>query len=82
MRDARIPVTFDTDREALETAFSTCGTSPEACRMIWIKNTLKLDQFIATEALLGDISGKPSLKVLEHVGELPFDGQGNLPALL
>ncbi len=79
---ARIPVTFDTDREALETAFSTCGTSPEACRMIWIKNTLKLDQFIATEALLGDISGKPSLKVLEHVGELPFDGQGNLPALL
>ena len=79
---ARVPVTFDTDREAIETAFSTCGNSIEDCRMIWIKNTLKLDQFIATEALLDDIGTKPHLKVLERLGELSFDGQGNLPTLL
>ncbi len=79
---ARVPVTFDTDREAMETAFSTCGNSVEACRMIWIKNTLKLDQFIATEALLDEIGSKPHLKVLERLGELSFDGKGDLPALL
>jgi len=79
---ARVPVTFDTDREAMETAFSTCGNSLEACRMIWIKNTLKLDQFIATEALLDEIGTKPHLKVLEQLGELAFDGKGNLPSLL
>jgi hypothetical protein len=79
---ARVPVTFDTDREAMETAFSTCGNSVEACRMIWIKNTLKLDQFIATEALLDEIGSKPHLKVLEQLGELSFDGKGNLPSLL
>ena len=79
---ARVPVTFDTDREAMETAFSTCGNSLEACRMIWIKNTLKLDQFIATEALLDEIGSKPHLKVLERLGELSFDGKGNLPSLL
>jgi len=79
---ARIPVTFETDREAMDTAFSTCGNSVEACRMIWIKNTLKLDQFIATEALLDEIESKPHLKVLEQLGELSFDGKGNLPALL
>ena len=79
---ARVPVTFDTDREAMETAFSTCGNSVEACRMIWIKNTLKLDQFIATEALLDEIGSKPHLKVLERLGELSFDGKGNLPSLL
>lgn len=79
---ARIPVTFDTDREALETAFSTCGSSAETCRLIWIRNTLKLDQFIATEALLDEIKGKPNLKVLEHLGELSFDRDGNLPVLL
>ena len=79
---ARVPVTFDTDREAMETAFSTCGNSLEACRMIWIKNTLKLDQFIATEALLDEIGSKPHLKVLEQLGELSFDGKGNLPELL
>jgi hypothetical protein len=79
---ARVPVTFDTDREAMETAFSTCGNSVEACRMIWIKNTLKLDQFIATEALLDEIGSKSHLKVLERLGELSFDGKGNLPSLL
>jgi len=79
---ARVPVTFDTDRDAIETAFSTCGNSVEACRMIWIKNTLKLDQFIATEALMDEIGSKPHLKVLERLGELPFDGRGNLPSLL
>jgi hypothetical protein len=79
---ARVPVTFDTDREAMETAFSTCGNSVESCRMIWIKNTLKLDQFIATEALLDEIGSKPHLKVLERLGELSFDGKGNLPSLL
>ena len=79
---ARIPVTFETDREAIDTAFSTCGNSVEACRMIWIKNTLKLDQFIATEALLDEIGSKPTLKVLEWLGELPFDAEGNLPSLL
>jgi hypothetical protein len=79
---ARIPVAFDTDREALDTAFSTCGSSPEASRLIWIKNTLKLDQFIATEALLDEIRSKPHLKVTEQLGELPFNEQGNLPDLL
>jgi hypothetical protein len=79
---ARVPVTFDTDREAMETAFSTCGNNVETCRMIWIKNTLKLDQFIATEALLDEIGSKPHLKVLEQLGELAFDGKGNLPSLL
>jgi hypothetical protein len=79
---ARVPVTFDTDREAIETAFSTCGNSVEDCRMIWIKNTLKLDQFIATESLMDEIGSKPHLKMLERLGELTFDGKGNLPSLL
>src|SRR6185503_18816732 len=63
---ARVPVTFDSDQEALETAILTSGVgSEEACRMVWIKNTLKLDQFIASEALIGEIKNKENLKVLE-----------------
>ncbi len=80
---ARIPVTFDNDREAMETAFSTCGADDEAsCRMIWIRNTLKLDQFIASEALLDEIHQKQNLKVLEPLGELRFGDEGNLARLL
>jgi hypothetical protein len=76
---ARIPVTFDTDREALETAILTSGANnSEACRMVWIKNTLKLDQLIASEALLEEIKNKANLKVLEDLGELSFTEHGNL----
>jgi hypothetical protein len=50
--------------------------------MIWIKNTLKLDQFIASEALMDEISNKESLRVLEHLGELPFTKRGDLPDLI
>ena len=76
---ARIPVTFDTDREALETAILTSGASnAEVCRMVWVKNTLNLDQFIASEALLEEIHSKENLKVLQDLGELSFTDQGNL----
>jgi len=43
---------------------------------------LKLDQFIASEALLGDIRSRDNLKVLEDLGELAFTKQGNLSNLL
>ena len=43
---------------------------------------VSLDQFIATEALLDEIGSKPHLRVLEQLGELSFDGKGNLPELL
>ncbi|MEW5975937.1 MAG: lactate racemase domain-containing protein [Acidobacteriota bacterium] len=80
---ARIPVTFDTDREAIETAIATCGIAEaERCRMVWIKNTLKLDSFIASEALVDEIQAKPNLNVTEQIGELPFDSAGNLVGLL
>jgi hypothetical protein len=80
---ARIPVTFDSDHDAVETAILTSGAvTAEACRLVWVKNTLKLDQFIASEALLGDIRSRDNLKVLEDLGELAFTKQGNLSNLL
>ncbi len=79
---ARIPPSFDTDREAIEVAFSTCGTEPESSRLVWIKNTLKLDQFIASEAFLDEIQNRSSLKILENLGELPLDRNGELAPLL
>ena len=80
---ARIPVTFDSDREALETAILTSGVaSPEVCRLIWVKNTLKLDEFIASDSLLQDIRSNDNLRVVGDLGELAFGEQGNLANLL
>lgn len=83
LESVRIPVTVDSDREALETAISTSGASSgEDCRMVWIRNTLKLDRMVASEALLEEVEGNRDLQVLEHLGEPDFDGQGNLKNLL
>lgn len=83
LESVRIPVTLDSDREALETAISTSGASSgEDCRMVWIRNTLKLDRFVASEALLDEVESNRDLQVLERLGELDFDAQGNLKNLL
>ena len=82
LESVRIPVTVDSDREALETAISTSGApSGEDCRMVWIRNTLKLDRFVASEALLDEVEGNRDLQVLGRPGELGFDAQGNLKDL-
>ena len=83
LESVRIPVTVDSDREALETAISTSSASRgEDCRMVWIRNTLKLDRFVASEALLDEVEEQRDLQVLERLGELDFDAQGNLKDLL
>ncbi len=83
VESVRIPVTVDSDREALETAISTSGASSgRECRMIWIRNTLKLDHFVASEALLDEVDRNKDLQVLEYVGDLNFDSEGNLKNLL
>ncbi len=82
LESVRIPVTVDSDREALETAISTSGApSGEDCRMVWIRNTLKLDRFVASEALLEEVEANRELQVLGNPGELDFDAQGNLKDL-
>src|SRR5256886_10441397 len=52
---AKIPATYDTDREAIETALSCIGlTPPEKARVIRIKNTLMLGEIEVSEAYLPD----------------------------
>ncbi|MBI2194241.1 MAG: DUF2088 domain-containing protein [Planctomycetes bacterium] len=72
---ARIPMTFDTDREALEAALTTIGlTPPPQARLCWIANTLELSEIWASEACL-----KPSSTALHvEAGPFPmtFDNEG------
>jgi len=78
---SRIPLTCATDQEAVETAISTSGvTSAESCRLVWIKNTLKLDELIASESYLDEIQSKTHLRVIEPLGELAFTASGDLAA--
>lgn len=75
----RVPLTYDTDRECLDAAFMTVGpTPPPDLRLVRIRNTLRLDQFWASEALLPEIRENPALTLLTAPEPLRFDAQGNL----
>jgi len=79
---AKIPATYDTDREAVETALSCIGlTAPESARVIRIRNTLMLGEIECSEALLPEIGKRPDLDVVRAVQPLAFDATGQIVAL-
>src|SRR5688500_2776282 len=80
--DAKVPATYDTDRDAVETALSCIGlTPPEKARVIRIKNTLMLGEIYVSEAYEPELAKRPDLKPLSDPVTLPFDAAGRLTSL-
>ena len=78
---ARIPITFDTDREAVEAALGTIGlVKPEEARIVRIKNTLLLEELDVSEACVPEVQQRDNLEVLWGPKGLVFDSSGGLPA--
>ena len=76
---AKIPIAYDTDREALEQALSTLGlVSPEEARVIWIKNTRDLETLRVSEAYKKELEARGDLEVLSPPEEIKLDARGNL----
>jgi hypothetical protein len=78
---AKVPATYETDREAVETALSCIGlTPPERARVIRIKNTLVLGEIEVSEAYAAEVDKRRDLTIL---GESPlsFDATGRLRPL-
>jgi len=78
----RIPITLKTDKEAVEAAFTTIGAvGPEEVRVVHIKNTLEIAELDISEAFLDEVKGREDLKLLEELGPLSFDKEGNLQSI-
>jgi hypothetical protein len=78
---AKVPMTFDTDREAIQVALGMIGlTPPERARVVRIKTTLHLTEMDVSEALLQEVKANDRLSVVAEPAPLAFDAQGNLPA--
>ena len=79
---AKVPATYDTDREAIENALSCIGlTPPEKARVIRIKNTLMLGEIEVSEAFLPEVAKRGDLTPLGEPTTLPFDVTGRLQSL-
>jgi len=75
----RIPVTLENDKEILDAVIHRME-HPEKARIIRIRNTLELDQFLATEALVGEVLRQGQLEICGDLMETCFDEKGNLKA--
>lgn len=77
--NGRIPIFFETDREALSTAHFNSGVfDPRDLRIVWIKNTLELERLYASEPFLREARSNPKLEILGKPSDFPFDECGNL----
>ena len=75
---ARIPATYESDREAIETALDCIGlTPPERARVVRIKNTLMLGELEVSEAFAAEVDKRRDLTALGSVS-LDFDADGRL----
>ena len=78
---ARVPMAFDTDREAIETALGMIGlTLPEQARVVRIKDTLALTEIDCSEALLAEVKTHRRLRPATEPGPIRFGADGNLTA--
>lgn len=76
----KIPMTLSNDKEALQVALKMSGfaENPQDLKLVWIKNTLELVEFIVSEAFLGEIEQNSNLEVISQGIEMDFDKEGNL----
>ncbi len=76
---AMIPLHFATDREVLEAALGSIGLrQPQEARLMWITNTLQLQEVDCSEAYWQEAQSRPDLEVLIPPRPLPLDDKGNL----
>jgi hypothetical protein len=75
----QIPLSYEQDRDALQAAYDTTGViNPMDLRLVWIKNTLKLEILWASEAMMPEVQANPNLEIVSPLQEIPFDAQGNM----
>ncbi len=76
---AKIPIYFDSDREALKNAFaSLVSSSPEQLRIVRITDTLNLDRMLISESFAGQARTQAQVTLVGEAQEMQFDGAGNL----
>ena len=75
----KIPIYFDSDREAVEQALATLASRhPEQLRVMRIANTLQLERMLASEGCAESLRRCPGVTLDGAAEEMRFDGEGNL----
>jgi hypothetical protein len=77
--EARVPIHFAGDRECIETALKTAGTTPsERMRIVRIRDTEHLLTMHASEAMWASLSDRADVEAMGPPREMAFDADGNI----
>jgi len=75
----KIPMTLESDREAIAAAIQTCVcVEPGQEKVVRIKNTLELSEMEISETLLPEAGKLTNLSIVGIPAEMQFDAEGNL----
>jgi len=70
----KIPMVAGSKEDALRIVVKTCnGVERGKHRIVWIKNTLELEEIVISEALLEEAQAHSQIEVLTQPGELTFN---------
>ena len=76
----KIPLTLNSDLEALDIATRCVGLIPtNKLKIMRIKNTSRLSEVDVSEGYAEELKGREDLEVIINKHELEFDADGNLP---
>ena len=79
---AKIPVYFETDREAIARLLETLATADTTrAKVVRITDTLSLSHVEVSEVYLPELAGRSELNALSAPAEMTFDSTGDLPPL-
>ena len=74
-----LPMVLPSDRLAFSAAIATCNAVGREVRLLRLRNTLCLDQFWVSAALLEEGGHNPFLRIERGLEPVRFDHEGNLP---
>lgn len=75
----RIPICFKTDREVMDAVAKVIpGFDAEKARIVWIKNTLQLEEMMISEAMAQDTEALENVRICAEPVPMEFDQSGNL----
>lgn len=79
----RIPPVMPNDICAVKMALQTCvdNERDKGYRMVWMKNTLHLESFYISKALIPEALSNPHITIMGEPAAVPFKENGNVPWL-
>lgn len=79
LRAAALPMSMPNDKTAIQACVKTCESKQaDRIRLMRIRNTLRLGELFASEALLPELAERGDIEILSPCRPMRFDEAGNL----